>query len=171
MNPNVEEFIFPQATDANTSATGAGDGNNAAAEAAAETPEGMVEYVDFLEKVNTVGVISEKLAAYSHPAQISHKEMAEYYGALEIHIIPFLGKYGYEELKRAVEESYNSFVDQVSGRINNPARGNEVVSQAYFDPLAVIDRALKDAIEEKRRKTLPSFTNWQGCLWNQHLAT
>ncbi|KAK6339951.1 hypothetical protein TWF718_009340 [Orbilia javanica] len=112
------------------------------------TAEAMAEYLDCLDKLSTVGEISARLVTYYHPAQISHNEMAKYYGALETHIIPFLKKYGYEELGKAVDESYNNFVDNVAGYINFPAEGTQMRSDSYLELVTTIDRVLTKIIED-----------------------
>ncbi|KAF3113232.1 hypothetical protein TWF103_002401 [Orbilia oligospora] len=142
MDPKANEGI-PQTS---TTAAAAGAGAPGSDNAAKKTPEAMVEYLDCLEKLGTVGDISARLVTYFNVFQVSHNEMAEYFRALEIHIIPFLGKYGYEDLKQAIKVSYDTFVDEVSYRINNPARGNEKVSETYYELVSVIDRVLGKVI-------------------------
>ncbi|KAF3165467.1 hypothetical protein TWF225_001220 [Orbilia oligospora] len=142
MDPKANEGI-PQTS---ITAAAAGAGAPGSDNAAKKTPEAMVEYLDFLEKLGTVGDISARLVTYFNVFQVSHNEMAEYFRALEIHIIPFLGKYGYEDLKQAIKVSYDTFVDEVSYRINNPAQGNEKVSETYYELVSVIDRVLGKVI-------------------------
>ncbi|KAF3311867.1 hypothetical protein TWF173_007953 [Orbilia oligospora] len=138
MDPKANEGI-PQTSTTAAAARARAPGSENAAK---KTPEAMVEYLDCLEKLGTVGDISARLVTYFNVFQVSHNEMAEYFRALEIHIIPFLGKYGYEDLKQAIKVSYDTFVDEVSYRINNPAQGNEKVSETYYELVSVIDRVL-----------------------------
>ncbi|KAF3166353.1 hypothetical protein TWF751_008737 [Orbilia oligospora] len=142
MDPKANEGIPQTSITAAAARAGAPGSDNAAK----KTPEAMVEYLDFLEKLGTVGDISARLVTYFNVFQVSHNEMAEYFRALEIHIIPFLGKYGYEDLKQAIKVSYDTFVDEVSYRINNPAQGNEKVSETYYELVSVIDRVLGKVI-------------------------
>ncbi|KAK6523354.1 hypothetical protein TWF281_001334 [Arthrobotrys megalospora] len=120
---------------------------NPIAQAASLTAEGMTEYLDFIERLNTVGDISDNLAAYLYPYEIRHSEMAEFYGCLEIHIIPFLGKYGYPDLKEDIAESYDDFIKQVS-LFDRSHEGRIDLSKKYLDFVITIDRVLNIVMKD-----------------------
>ncbi|KAK6499143.1 hypothetical protein TWF481_011714 [Arthrobotrys musiformis] len=168
MNPKAPEFVaaskaeeattFTMAEEADTAApadneaTGpavaATPSDNDAAQQASHTAEGMAEYLNVIEQVDTVGEIAANLVTYRHPFQISHNEMARFYGGLETHIMPFLGKYGYEELKKIVNASYNEFVDEVTHVINHPHESKKVLSQKYLEFVNVTNRVLTNIMKD-----------------------
>ncbi|KAK6513596.1 hypothetical protein TWF506_008033 [Arthrobotrys conoides] len=148
MDPNTHEVGALAQTNTSTAGASAPGGNNTATQEAHNSAEAMAEYLDCLEKIGTVEDISVKLSTYVHVLQISHKEMGEYYGALEVHIIPFLGKYGYQELKQAISASYNRFVDEVSYRINDPTGDDQMVLRTYYELLSVIGRILSRIVKD-----------------------
>ncbi|KAF3922914.1 hypothetical protein ABW20_dc0100664 [Dactylellina cionopaga] len=102
---------------------------NPIAQAASYTLEGMTEYTNFLHNVDDASSQGQLLTTITDPRQIKHAQLAKYYGAIESHILPFLKKYGYDNLHKSVHEEYNAYIDEIAKFDRAPGAKAEIAKQ------------------------------------------
>ncbi|KAK6352099.1 hypothetical protein TWF730_008930 [Orbilia blumenaviensis] len=157
MNPSAEEFTVLgkadkapaqiQADEATEFPGALAPQGNIIAHAASHTAEGMAEYLNLLEKIDSASEIAGKFAGYVNPVQITHREMGEFYGALETHIMPFLERYGYKDHHKTIMESYGALVDEISW-FEMSEEGRKDVAMRYLEFTTALDRVLSSVIKD-----------------------